>query len=56
MKNAGLHDVKLIAGGNIPRQDIPKLKEFGVDEVFLPGTSMNMITEYFINGAKNNSA
>ena len=46
IREAGLHDVKLVAGGNIPRQDIPQLKAVGVDEVFLPGSSMQAITEY----------
>ena len=47
MKKAGLDDMVLIAGGNIPRQDIPKLKAIGVDAVFPPGSSMRTITEYF---------
>ncbi|MFP3170880.1 MAG: cobalamin B12-binding domain-containing protein, partial [Sulfolobaceae archaeon] len=36
MKEKGLNDVVLVVGGVIPPQDIPKLKEIGVDEVFLP--------------------
>ena len=46
MDEAGLHHVKLMAGGNIPVQDIPELKQIGVDEVFPPGTPMSAITEY----------
>lgn len=45
MKEKGLNDVVLVVGGVIPPQDIPKLKEMGVDEVFLPGTSLKEITE-----------
>jgi len=52
MKEAGLHDVALVAGGNIPKQDIPQLKAIGVDEVFLPGSSMQYITEYFRRRAR----
>jgi methylmalonyl-CoA mutase C-terminal domain/subunit len=44
---AGLEDVFLVAGGNIPRQDIPQLKEMGVDQIFLPGTPLQDITDYF---------
>ncbi|BCU69217.1 methylmalonyl-CoA mutase [Stygiolobus caldivivus] len=45
MKEKGLNDVVLVVGGVIPPQDIPKLKEMGVDEVFLPGSSLKEITE-----------
>jgi len=47
MKESGLNDVLLVAGGNIPRQDIPVLKDIGVDAIFPPGSPMNNITEYF---------
>jgi methylmalonyl-CoA mutase, C-terminal domain len=46
MKKEGLHDVLVIVGGIIPDQDIPKLKESGVAEVFQPGASMAGIVEY----------
>jgi methylmalonyl-CoA mutase C-terminal domain/subunit len=45
MKEKGLNDVVLVVGGVIPPQDIPKLKEIGVDEVFLPGSSLKEIAE-----------
>jgi methylmalonyl-CoA mutase C-terminal domain/subunit len=45
MKEKGLNDVVLIVGGVIPPQDVPKLKEMGVDEVFLPGTSLKELVE-----------
>jgi methylmalonyl-CoA mutase C-terminal domain/subunit len=38
--------VLVFAGGIIPEQDIPQLKEAGVDEVFLPGTSTAAIVDY----------
>jgi methylmalonyl-CoA mutase C-terminal domain/subunit len=50
MQEEGLHHVKLVAGGNIPLQDIPQLQELGVDAVFPPGTPMNTITEFFQQG------
>ncbi len=46
MKVEGLDDVGLLVGGIIPENDIPKLKEMGVAEVFVPGTSMKAIVEY----------
>ena len=44
MKEQGLDDVNLTVGGVIPHQDIPKLKEMGVAEVFPGGTSFEDIT------------
>jgi methylmalonyl-CoA mutase C-terminal domain/subunit len=49
MKDQGLDDVYLTVGGVIPYQDIPKLKEMGVSEVFPGGTSFEKITKG-ING------
>ena len=31
-------DIIVFAGGIIPEQDVPKLKELGIREIFLPGT------------------
>jgi methylmalonyl-CoA mutase C-terminal domain/subunit len=49
MKEQGLEDVNLTVGGVIPHQDIPKLKEMGVAEVFPGGTSF----EDIITGINN---
>jgi methylmalonyl-CoA mutase C-terminal domain/subunit len=46
MRKEGLDDVLVIVGGIIPDQDIPKLKESGVAEVFQPGASMEGIVDY----------
>ena len=46
MKKEGLDDVLVVVGGIIPDQDIPKLKESGVAEVFQPGASMGEIVAY----------
>ena len=43
MKEQGIDDVNLTVGGVIPHQDIPKLKEMGVAEVFPGGTSFEDI-------------
>ncbi|MCH4815417.1 MAG: cobalamin B12-binding domain-containing protein [Saccharolobus sp.] len=45
MRQNGLNDVGLIVGGVIPPEDIKKLKDIGVDEVFLPGSSLKEIVE-----------
>jgi methylmalonyl-CoA mutase C-terminal domain/subunit len=46
MKKEKLDDVLVIVGGIIPDQDIPKLKELGVSEVFQPGVSTEDIIDY----------
>ncbi|MBW9141419.1 MAG: cobalamin B12-binding domain-containing protein [Candidatus Aramenus sp.] len=43
MKKYGLNDVGLVVGGVIPPQDIERLKEMGVDEVLLPGSSLKEV-------------
>ncbi len=40
LRNRGLDDVLVYAGGIIPDDDIPALKEIGVAAVFGPGTPM----------------
>jgi methylmalonyl-CoA mutase C-terminal domain/subunit len=38
LRDEGAQDVIVFAGGIIPEQDIPRLKEMGIREIFLPGT------------------
>lgn len=45
-KKKGLDDVLLIAGGVIPPEDIPAIKEMGIDEVFIAGTLTKPIVDY----------
>jgi methylmalonyl-CoA mutase, C-terminal domain len=46
LKEAGLDDVTVFAGGVIPDDDIPFLKESGVKAVFTPGTSLKEIVDW----------
>ena len=46
MKKEGLDDVMMVVGGIIPDQDIPKLKECGISEIFQPGASTQDIVAY----------
>lgn len=39
----GLSEVRLVVGGVIPKDDVPKLKELGVDGVFPNGTRFDDI-------------
>ena len=47
----GLDDLLVIAGGTIPKADIPKIKELGVAEVFGPGTRLATIVDYIRENA-----
>jgi methylmalonyl-CoA mutase, C-terminal domain len=38
LKEEGATDIIVFAGGIIPEQDIPKLKQLGIRDIFLPGT------------------
>src|SRR5690606_14577852 len=46
LDEAGAPEIRLIAGGVIPQEDIPELMAKGVDRVFLSGTSVDEIVEY----------
>ena len=46
LQSEGAEDILVFAGGIIPEQDIVKLKEAGIDEIFLPGTSTKEIVRY----------
>jgi len=46
LRDEGGEDILVFAGGIIPEPDIPKLKEAGIDAVFLPGTSTADIVTY----------
>jgi len=54
MNEKGLDDVLLTGGGIIPEEDIKKLKDIGVGDLFTPGASTKNIAEYIKEWRKNN--
>ncbi len=46
LRAQGAGDIKVIAGGIIPDEDVPGLKEKGILEVFGPGTPIRDITAF----------
>lgn len=46
MKKKGLDDVLFVVGGSFPPEDIPVMKEMGVDEVFRGGSLTEDIVDY----------
>jgi methylmalonyl-CoA mutase C-terminal domain/subunit len=49
MHKEGLNDVLVLVGGIIPDQDVSKLKQCGVSEIFQPGASTEDIVTYVRN-------
>ncbi|RIL09177.1 MAG: methylmalonyl-CoA mutase, partial [Proteobacteria bacterium] len=52
LKEGKSDDIVVFAGGIIPKDDIRKLKELGVKEVFLPGASTKEIIEWVRGNVK----
>ena len=46
LKEKGADDILVFGGGIIPVDDIPKLKEAGIREIFQPGASTEDIIKY----------
>ncbi len=46
LREGGAGDITVVGGGIIPEEDIPTLKEAGIKEVFLPGTSLDEILRW----------
>lgn len=51
LKKEGLNDVLFLVGGIIPDEDIPGLKQLGVQMVFTPGASLTDVVEYIRKNA-----
>jgi methylmalonyl-CoA mutase C-terminal domain/subunit len=48
LKQKGLTDIVIFAGGIIPEEDIPKMKKLGIKEIFGPGTPTETIIQYVL--------
>ena len=46
LRQRGAGDIAVFGGGIIPQDDVPRLKELGVAEVFLPGSSTQAIIDW----------
>jgi len=46
LREKGADGITVIGGGIIPEEDIPKLKEAGIKEIFLPGTPLEEIIKW----------
>jgi len=46
LKQKGLTDVMVFAGGIIPEEDVPEMKQHGIMEIFGPGTPTEKIIQF----------
>ena len=46
LRERGADNITVVGGGIVPEEDVAKLKEAGIKEVFLPGTALNEIVEW----------
>jgi methylmalonyl-CoA mutase C-terminal domain/subunit len=53
MKDKEVNDILLFGGGIIPKEDLTKLKELGVGELFTPGTSTQDIIKFLKEWTEN---
>lgn len=47
LRERGISNIPVVLGGTMPPQDVPVLKELGVKNVFLPGSSTQQISNVF---------
>src|SRR5258705_1698972 len=46
LREKGMDNCLVLVGGIVPQEDLPKLKQQGIAEVFLPGTSTQDIVKF----------
>lgn len=52
LRDKGMDNVMVLVGGIVPQEDVPKLKQLGVAEIFLPGTSTEDIVKFLRENVK----
>ena len=49
LRKKKMDDILVICGGTIPKQQIPRLKEMGVAEIFTPQSTADSIVHYIVS-------
>ena len=52
LREKGMDNVLVLVGGIVPQEDLPRLKQQGVAEVFLPGTNTDDIVKFLKDNVK----
>jgi len=55
LKQKGLTDVLVVAGGIIPDEDVPELEKLGIKGFFGPGTPTDKIVQFIFENAPKRS-
>jgi len=53
LDEAGASDIRILAGGIIPQEDIPELQATAVAKIFLSGTPIAEIVDYLVKETKH---
>ena len=56
LRENSAEDISVVAGGIFPLEDIPKLKAFGIKEIFEPGAKLQEITSWVSENVKPRKA
>jgi len=48
LKRKSLTDVLIVAGGIIPEEDVPEMKNLGIKQIFGPGTPTDEIVQFVL--------
>jgi methylmalonyl-CoA mutase C-terminal domain/subunit len=52
LKEKGADDIVVCGGGIFPEEDIPKLKEAGIKEIFTPGTPLTEVVKWVVDNVE----
>jgi methylmalonyl-CoA mutase C-terminal domain/subunit len=52
LRERGMDNTLVVVGGIVPQEDVPKLKDMGVAEIFLPGTSTEDVVKFLRDNVK----
>jgi len=52
LREKGMDNTLVVVGGIVPQEDVPKLKDMGVAEIFLPGTSTEDVVKFLRDNVK----
>ncbi len=52
LRESSAEDISVIGGGIFPLEDIPKLKQIGIKEIFEPGAKIKDITDWVSDNIK----
>ena len=56
LKEKGADDIVVCGGGIFPEEDIPKLKNAGIKEIFIPGTPLTEVVKWVEENVKPRSS